>query len=425
MGNRMRQSARLAIEGGTPVCSWPLSGWPHFTEEQILKVSDVLRSGKVNYWTGTEGRKFEQEYAEYLGVPHAIALTNGTVALELALHAIGLQPGDEVIVPSHTFVATASAVTMRGGVPVFADIDAATQNVTAETLAPQISQKTKAIIVVHMAGRPCEMDDINALANRHHLMVIEDCAQAHGALYRGRPVGTLGHLAAFSFCQDKIITTGGEGGLLATTDPELWKRAWSFKDHGKNWDKITAQPVPGVFRMLHDSLGTNWRLSEMQSALGRLALQQLDAEVQIRRQHAAHLIESLSAHPAIEIAEVPAHLYHSYYKFYFRVNASQLHPGWTRNLIAQAVLAEGVFCGSGSSAEIYLEQAFQTTGLAPHQRHPQAQAFGETSLMLQVHPTLTKAEIQTTATAVLKVLDVACTRPLQTPLPTTSQSAVA
>ncbi len=406
----MRVPDLLAIEGGAPTVSQPLAPWPYFDDRQLDKVTEVLKSGKVNYWTGPEGRLFEQEYAEYLGIQHAIALTNGTVAIELALQAIDLLPGEEVIVPSHTFIATASAVTMQRGVPVFADIDPVTQNVTAATLAAQITDKTRAMIVVHMGGRPCEMQEINELAKKHGLIVIEDCAQAHGARYRGRPVGTLGHLGAFSFCQDKIITTGGEGGLLVTNDTNLWKRAWSFKDHGKNWDKITDKPVPGVFRWLHDSLGTNWRLTETQSAIGRLALEQLDEQVEIRRQHAAQLAAVLSQHPAVKIAPVPEHLYHSFYKFYFRIEPARLQAGWTRDKIAQAVLAEGVFCGSGSCAEIYLEEAFERNHLRPTHRFPAARSFGETSLMLQVHPTLSAAEIQTTAEAVLKVLHVATTR---------------
>ena len=207
--------------------------WPRFDEEEIYAAEQVLRSGKVNYWTGEEGKIFEKEFAEYVGVKHGIAVANGTVALELALEALGIAEGDEVIVPSRTFIASASAVVMRGAVPKIADIDPVSQNISVKSIRDQISPRTKAIIVVHLGGWPCEMDEILAIARNHNLFVIEDCAQAHGASYKGKRVGSFGDIAAFSFCQDKIMTTAGEGGMVVTNNPTLWKRAWSFKDHGE------------------------------------------------------------------------------------------------------------------------------------------------------------------------------------------------
>ncbi len=409
MGKSARESV-LAIEGGQPVCVAPLSPWPVFDEEQITAVVDVLKSGRVNYWTGEQGRLFEEEYAASLGVAHAIAVSNGTVALELALHAIGLNPGEEVIVPAHTFVATASAVMVRGGTPVFADIDPATQNMTAETIARQISPNTKAIIVVHMGGRPCEMEEIVALAQLHGLKLIEDCAQAHGATCHGKPVGTWGDISAFSFCQDKIITTGGEGGLVVTNNDTLWQRVWRYKDHGKNWDKIYHEPKTGLFQLLHDTLGTNARMSEMQAAIGRKALVALPDWIAKRKRNAQVLHEALKGHAAIELFDVPGHLEHSYYKFYCRVRLNQLQPGWTRDAIIKAIQAEGVPCGSGSCAEIYLEKSIQQAGFAPSCRLPGAQSFGQRSLMFQVHPTLSLEEMRLTADAILKVLDAACSQ---------------
>lgn len=406
--NKNVSDSALAIEGGEPVCTSALSAWPVFDEEQIASVVEVLQSGRVNYWTGKQGRLFEEEYAESLGVAHAIVVSNGTVALELALHAIDLEPGEEVIIPSHTFVATATAVMVRGGCPIFADIDPLTQNVTAETIARQITPNTKAIIVVHMAGRPCEMEEILALAQHHGLKLIEDCAQAHGATCSGRPVGSWGDISAFSFCQDKIITTGGEGGLVATNSETLWQRAWCFKDHGKNWDKIYHGPQTGLFKLLHDSVGTNGRMTEMQATIGRKALATLPGWIEKRRGNAQILRDALKDHPAIEVAEVPEHLEHSYYKFYCRLRLKQVQPGWTRDAIIKAVQAEGVPCGSGSCAEIYLEKSIQNAGLAPPSRLPGAKSFGQRSLMFQVHPTLQPEEMQLTADAILKVLNVAC-----------------
>jgi dTDP-4-amino-4,6-dideoxygalactose transaminase len=262
------------------------NAWPHLDEEMLDAAARVLRSGHLNYWTGTEGRRFEQEFADYVGCQYGVALANGTVALELALIALGIGPGDEVIVPSRTFVATASAVVRCGANPMFADIDRESQNVTRETILAQITPHTRAIIVVHLAGWPCDMDSIRELARSRNLLVIEDCAQAHGARYKGRAVGSLGDVGAFSFCQDKIMTTGGEGGMLVTNRREIWERVWSFKDHGKNYDAAMASASSFAYRWMHDSIGINGRLTEVQSAIGRVALRRLDDWVAIRRRDA-------------------------------------------------------------------------------------------------------------------------------------------
>src|SRR5208282_1519874 len=263
--------------------------WPYFEADEIEAAASVLRSGKVNYWTGDLGRRFEDEFAAYVGCRHAVALSNGTVALELALHALGVGAEDEVITTSRTFIASASCAVMRGARPVLADVDRDSQNITAETIRAALSPRTKAIIAVHLAGWPCDMDPILRLAGERGLKVIEDCAQALGATYKGRPVGSMGDAAAFSFCQDKIMTTGGEGGMMTTHNEEVWKRAWSFKDHGKSYDAVHRRAHPPGFRWLHESFGTNWRMTEMQSAIGRVALRKVAAWVEIRRRNAAIL----------------------------------------------------------------------------------------------------------------------------------------
>jgi len=401
---------RLAIEGGRPHCKTLLPKWPEFDAEQISAVTDVLESGRVNYWTSDACRLFEEEYAASLGTGHAICLANGTLALELAMHAIGLQPGDEVIVPAHTFVATASAVLMQRGIPVFADIDPESQNITAETIEAVLTHRTKAIIPVHMAGRPCRMDEIIDLAQRRGLRVIEDCAQAHGAKFQDRPIGSWGDMAAFSFCQDKIITTGGEGGLLVTNDEKLYEKAWAFKDHGKSRNKIRNGVNNGLFRYLHDTVGTNWRMTAMQAAIGRIALKRLPGWIERRRAHAAHYIHRLLQHPAVHVAAVPEDTFHSYYKFYFHLDANELYPGWSRNFVVQAAQKEGIPCGTGSCAEIYQEELFQNAGLPACEVLPCARSFGERSMMLPLHPTLHSADIDLIAETMLKVLDVACSR---------------
>ena len=367
--------------------------WPQFEHAEIQAATRVLASGKVNYWTGDECRAFESEYARHVGVNHAVAVTNGTVALELALYAVGVGEGDEVITTCRTFIASASAVVMRGAVPVIADVDRDSGNITAETIAPLITKRTKAIIPVHLAGWPCDMDSIMALAHEHGLWVIEDCAQAHGAVYNGRPVGALGHVGCFSFCQDKILTTGGEGGLLVTDDEDVWRRAWSFKDHGKSFEQVYETEHPPGFRWLHESFGTNWRMLEVQAAVGRVQLRKLLDWRRARRFNAAILNDGLSQVPALRITVPPSNLKHAYYKYYAYVRPELLKPSWNRDRIMREVSAHGIPCFSGSCSEIYREKAFQDAGLGPTGRLPVAAKLGETSLMFLVHPTLSEEDM--------------------------------
>lgn len=400
----MNKKMTLAIDGGEPVRKTSLAPWPYFAADEKEAVTAVLDSGRVNYWTGTEGRQFEQEFADYVGAAHAIAVANGTVALELCLKALGIGAGDEVVVTSRTFIASASSIVMVGAVPVMADVDPDSQNVTAETMARVITDRTKAIIAVHLAGWPCEMEEIMALASNHGLSVIEDCAQAHGAVYRGKKVGTIGHMAAFSFCQDKIMTTGGEGGMVTTNDEVLWKKAWAFKDHGKSYDAVYKREHPPGFRWLHESFGTNWRLTEMQSAIGRIILRKLPGWLEKRRQNASLLASVCRKYPALRVPVPPEHAKHAYYKFYAFVDPTELNPGWDRDRIMAAIIAEGVPCFSGSCSEIYLEKAFGQSGCSQNERLPVARELGETSLMFVVHPTLTERDVQDSLLAINTVM---------------------
>ncbi len=391
----------------TPNSRQSFPPWPHFDDEQLAAAERVLRSGKVNYWTGDECRQFEREYAESLGVKHAIALTNGTVALELALWALGVGPGDDVIVPSRTFIASASCAVMRGARPIIADLDRDSQNLSVETIRAAMTPNTQAIIAVHLAGWPCDMDPIMEFAAEHGLHVIEDCAQAHGATYKGRPVGTIGHINAFSFCQDKIITTAGEGGLVTTNDSTLWERMWSFKDHGKSWDAVYNRPHTGSFKYLHESFGTNWRLTEVQGAIGRIQLRRLPEWKVLRRRNAAILRDSLHGLPGLRMPEPGPNFEHSYYKLYAFLDRSRLQPGWTRDRIASEIQARGPFCGCGSCGEIYRELAFANAGVGPAKPLPIAHELHETSLMFQVHPTLSAADMQIIGGIARDVLETA------------------
>ena len=373
-----------------------LPAWPAYSEEEVDAVQQVLRSGKVNYWTGDEGRRFEREYAAYVGVDHAIALANGSVALELALRALDIGPGDEVIVTPRSFIASASSIVVCGATPVFADVDRDSQAITAASIAPLIGPRTRAIIVVHLAGWPGDMDPVIALAREHGLKVVEDCAQAHGARYQGLPVGSFGDAAAFSFCQDKIITTGGEGGMLVTRSHSVWEKAWSYKDHGKGFDavyRVRDEDETG-FRWVHESIGTNFRMTEMQAVIGRIQLRRLDDWVRLRRRNARLLIDGLANEPLLRIPLPDDDIYHAYYKFYVFLRPEHMRTDWTRDRIIGELDAQGVPCFSGSCSQVYREKAFADSPSAPPRRLPVARELGDNSLMFLVHPTLAETDMQ-------------------------------
>lgn len=385
----------------------PFSPWPNFTAEEANAVQQVLLSNKVNYWTGTECREFEKEFAAWCGTGYAVALANGTLALDVALKVLGIGPGNEVVVTPRTFIASISCVVNAGAIPVFADVEPDSGNISARTIERVLTSKTRAIVCVHLAGWPCDMDPIMALAERHGLKVIEDCAQAHGARYKSRSVGTIGHVGAWSFCQDKIMTVGGEGGMATTHDKALWSAMWSYKDHGKSWDAVYAQDPPTGFRWLHESFGTNWRMLEMQAAIGRIQLRRM-ADWQARRLgNAQRLWDTASALPGLRVPSVPEHIVHAAYKCYVYVVPEQLHEGWDRNRILDQINVRGVPCYPGSCSEVYLEKAFDGTGWRPAKGLPVAHELGETSLMFLVHPTLTEAEIGKTCDVMAEVMRIA------------------
>lgn len=385
-----------------------LAPWPVCEADERAAVERVLRSGRLNYWTGEEGRQFEREFAAYVGTAHAVAVTSGTAALELALRALGISPGDEVVLPCRAFIACASAVVRFGATPVFADVDRVSQNITADAIRERLSPRTKAVIAVHLAGWPCDMAPIMELATKHDLAIVEDCAQAHGARDRGRPVGSMGNVGVFSFCHDKIMTTGGEGGMLVTDLPDLWRQAWSLKEHGKNFDAAypgrpsaarrprehasETSPLSG-FRWLHHQIGTNWRMTEIQAAIGRVVLGKVDGWVETRRRNAAILNDSFSSLPALRTTLPPDEAWHSYYKYYVFVRRERLAAGWSRDRIREEINRAGMPCFDGSCSEIYLEKAFDPS-VRPAERLPVARELGETSLMFPVHPTLGESHVR-------------------------------
>lgn len=396
------------------------SPWPSFTTEEADAVHRVLLSNRVNYWTGTETREFEKEFAAWTGAKHAVALANGTLALDVALKALDIGPGDEVVVTPRTFIASVSCVVNAGAVPVFADVEPDSGNISAGTIAKVLTPKTKAIVCVHLGGWPCDMDPIMALAKQYGLRVIEDCAQAHGARYKGRSVGSIGHVAAWSFCQDKIMSTGGEGGMVTTNDEALWRSMWAYKDHGKSYEAVYERHHPPGFRWLHESFGTNWRMLEMQAAVGRIQLKRMTAWTAARKRHSQAIWDACSDFVALRVPHFQcascanackvsgATCAHAHYKCYVYVKPERLAKGWTRDRVIDEIHSLGVPCYQGSCSEVYLEKAFDGTGWRPVHRLPTAMELGETSLMFLVHPTLTDAEINQTCDAIRKVMVQAC-----------------
>lgn len=382
----------------------PFSTWPSFTEEEANAVSAVLLSNKVNYWTGQEGREFEKEFAAFAQAEYAIAVANGTNALDLAMKGLGIGPGDEVIVTSRTFLASVSSIVTAGAVPVFADVDRDNQNISEDTIRAVLTDKTCAIVCVHLAGWPCEMDDIMALAEERGLHVIEDCAQAHGATYKGRSVGSIGHVGCWSFCQDKIMTTGGEGGMITTNDRGLWSRMWSYKDHGKSWEAVYEREHPPGFRWLHESFGTNFRMTEMQAVIGRIQLGRMPEWAAARQRNARAIWDCAGRLPGLRVPEVPDYTSHGAYKCYVFVEPDKLADGWDRDRIQGEIVQAGIPCFSGSCSEVYLEKAFDGTGWRPERPLPVARELGESSLMFLVHPTLTGAEIDKTCDVLISVM---------------------
>lgn len=431
----MNMATKLAINGGSPVRAKPWPQWPYFAEDEIQAVCEVLKSGKVNYWTGDiftleNGRKvrgqnglFEYEFANYIGTEYAIALANGSLALELALYALNIGNGDEVIVTNRTFIASASACILRGAIPVFADISVDSQNITLESIKAAFTSRTKAIICVHLAGRACEMDEIMDFARKQNIKVIEDCAQCLGGKYKGRMLGSIGHAAAFSFCQDKILTTGGEGGMLTTNNPQIYKKAWSYKDHGKNFDHYNSllnHPLADKKKTesstYYTSIGSNWRMTEMQAAIGRKQLMKLPEWIAKRRRYAKILDEELAEIDGLQVMTPPEHIFHVYYKYYVLLDSGKLAAGWTRDKIIEAIAAEGVVCQHGSTWGIGMEDAWEEVNcqisgkirnLRLKQHLPNDFMVGSSTLMFQVHPTLDDEAIKDMVSAVKKVFSAA------------------
>jgi len=383
------------------------SPWPSFTTEEADAVAEVLRSNRVNYWTGSRCREFEQAFATVTGTRHAVAVSNGTVALELALKALGVGPDDEVIVTCRSFVASASCVVNVGAKPVFVDVDRDSQNITPETISSAITDRTRAVICVHLAGWPCEMEEILNLARRHNLSVVEDCAQAHGAYYDGKSVGSFGDVACWSFCQDKIISTAGEGGMITTDSDELWSKVWTLKDHGKSHEAVSRADHPVGYRFVHHEFGTNARMTEISATIGGLQLNKLPEWREHRAQNAEAILDISSKQSCLRVPRPPAHISHAFYRATIFVVADRLKHDWSRDRMLSQITELGVPCFTGPCPELYLERCFKGSGIGPQERLCTAKELGETSLTFLVHPTLTQRDIGRTRDAIEQVCRLA------------------
>ncbi|MGB3808028.1 MAG: DegT/DnrJ/EryC1/StrS family aminotransferase [Erythrobacter sp.] len=384
------------------------SRWPMHESDEIEAVTKVLLSGEVNALVhGTQNRAFEAEFAQYLGVSHALALSNGTVAIELALRALGIGPGDEVIVPARSFFATASAVVAAGASPIFADVEADTQNIDPNSVERLLCDRTRAIICVHLAGQPCDMDRLCTIATANGLRLIEDCAQAHGATWRGSPVGSFGDAGCFSFCTDKIMSTGGEGGMVVMDDERSWRIAAAYKDHGKNPLRMRerANTPPGEFRFLHDDFGSNFRMTEMQAAIGRRQLAKLDGWVARRRANAEALIAAACSSPAVLPLRLPEEARHAYYKAYVRLDLDRFPAGISRSDVIAALMDRGIVCGSGSCPDMSREAAFQNVEAKRDGELANAHLIARETLMFQVDHTLDPEQTATVGRCVAEVVN--------------------
>ncbi len=384
--------------------------WPKYEEDEIKEVEKVLRSGKVNFWTGSITKNFEEEFANFCNCKFAIAVANGSLALSCAYLAIGIKKDDEIITTPRTFVATASSASLLGGIPIFAEVDKNSGNITAETIEPLITKKTKAIVVVHLAGWPADMIKISNLAKTYNIALIEDCSQAHGAgiLIDGIKVsvGQFGDISTWSFCQDKIMSTGGEGGMVTTNNEKYFNKIRSFKDHGKSFTKLEKKDLKQGYKYIHDNLGSNFRITEMQSAIGRIQLRKLHVWTKIRTKNALLLHNYLYKNPLIRAPFPQKDIVHGWYKFNCFINKEFLKDDWSREKIINAIIDRGYPALQGGCSELYLEKCFSSLSKT-QKKLLIAKELGETNITFLVHPTIDEEVMRAYALNILEILNLA------------------
>ena len=366
--------------------------WPHVSKSETILINKVLKSNKLNYWTGNNCKLFEQEFSKYIGKKYGVSLCNASVALDISLKAFNFKKGDEIVVTPRSYISSASCVINNYLKPVFADIDPNSQNINGETIKKVITNKTKAIILVHLAGYPCEMSEIMNIAKKYKLKIIEDCSQSHGAMYRNKFTGSFGDIAIWSFCNDKIMNTLGEGGMLCVNNKKLYKKIWSLKDCGKNYSKFINNKKSYNFKWVHDFYGTNLRLTEVQAVVGRYQLKKLNYWVNTRKKYSSIILNNVKGLNIVNFHQVPSYIKHSYYRCYLRLNKKNIKKNWNKAKIIKAMNSKGIPCNSGSCPEIYKEKAFLNLKIK-FKKKKIASAISDEYIAFMVHPTLEKKNI--------------------------------
>jgi dTDP-4-amino-4,6-dideoxygalactose transaminase len=371
-----------------------LNEWPYYDQEMIDISSEILKSGKVNYWTGNFCKEFEKAFAKKFEQKYAVSLMNGSVALTAAYMALDLKENDEVITTPRTFIATTSAMQLLNIKPVFVDICRNSGNIKADYIEKAINTKTKAIAVVHIGGWPADMPSICRLAKKYNLKVLEDCSQAHGAKINNKSVGSFGDISTWSFCQDKIITTGGEGGMVSTNNLKLMDKIWSYKDHGKTREAVYEKTHGPGFRWLHERIGTNLRMTEIQAGIGKIQIDRLNQWIDLRNRNALILYDYLKDIPCIRIPMPDKNIQSAWYKFYVYLEFQKLNLGWDRNRIIRELNQKNFPAFYGSCSEIYMEKGLKNYKISGNKKRlKNAEELGKTSLMFLVHPTITYEQI--------------------------------
>ncbi len=411
-------SEELAINGGPKVRERPFPPWPVLGEDDVEAVAEVLRSGKLTQLTGGAVAAFEQAFAAWHGVGHCVATSSGTTAIHTALAALDIGPGDEVIVPAHTFIASGTPVLHQGATPVFADIDERTYCISPESVAGRVTARTKAIIAVHLNGHPADMGALLALAEPRGIAVVEDAAQAHGAGWGAignlqsaigdgksemwQKVGTIGRVGCFSFWEDKIMTTGGEGGAVITDDDALAERMRRIRHHGEgpmagDPSRRPSGAPQGARSYYHLELGYNYRMTSMQAATGLVQLRRLDEYVEARRRNAAYLSERLGEIDGVEAPFVAEYAVHSYYKY---IGWLRPETGIDISDFVRAVAAEGVPISRRYPTPLPRQPVFRgfEAGACPVAERLAGELF-----TLLVHPTVETGDLDDVAEAIRKV----------------------
>ncbi len=328
--------------------------WPSFTSKEINQVSLILKSGKVNYWTGKYCKIFEKNFSRYHKLKYSVTVNSGTSALECAIKSLNLKKGSEIITTPRSYYTSASSIINCGMKPKFSDISIDSQNLDPIKLEKSINKKTKAIICVHLSGYPCDMNRIIKIAKDNNIYVIEDCSQAHGASILNKKVGSFGDISAWSFCQDKIISTGGEGGMVATNKLKLYKNVLSIKDNGRNYEKIKKISYSGSFNYIHDFIGSNYRMTEIQAIIGISQLKRLDQMILRRNSNAKIFNNYFHDLDSIFLLLHNPKNTNAYYRYYLFVKKSK-----NQKILINKIRSKGIECIAGSCPEIYLEKYFK------------------------------------------------------------------